>query len=912
MDKHGAAVSHDAIPIREVDPPYAGQPGQTRFESVHLVNPDGSLRTWSVCRTVNTKTHPELKLRALSGLLHRLDDGRELALSFVYHDPDARKLALVLPAVLAHTELKEWSRLMAEVAEDTRHPVPRYVRDATTVVGAAALEQYALAPGEAPDAETIAADGNGADRPDGADGTDDSAQERLLLQRERELAEQERALIRMAEGLTSREGDLNRLQDQLDTARVDLELREAEMADHRQPAARADRESRSRADRESRSRTDRESRSRDADRELRSRDSGAARNSGSWTEVGVAQSTDDEATVVGEAPHDAFVANDGSGMVGGGRSHPPPLPLRVSRTGPPPLPWRTRASPPPLSPRRDPEDARRVIGRASEPPPLPKHTASAPLDKDPEPEVLPPAYFAGQRVGQMAIKLIADELWLFVHIEEERAAAFRRGIDLMLQYVEIEDYPVLVLSLVSQSQEPHAIRLALDGHSESDLRVLEHLSRSFRARVALYIGGLYCETLTVATLREGVAQAMADKLVQLPKERTLLSSADAMVRVLHAPPPLWNDDLPFGPARREASTTAAVLAAVEQLTSWLRPEKLAEATLTYCVPRNVIEATIRRVLRAAVVFGIALTDELLKLAVEHRASSDEQSLVRDQIQAFKQRIEQGENDLGSSATRSNWDKLFLLAEAREVVIDDTTRALASAELPPSVRPDATRAQRPLEALPAADLKARLLIEADRLEAIRELCVRGHVSSIELVLSVLDQVPVTELPRAIAYLLLFGEAAGDGLIAALSGDHPSLRQMAALALGRLKLRRALLPLLQQLEAEETAIHAELARAFGDFGPASLRMVVRAIPGATRPDRLVLALAHLANHGSAKDVEKLENDPDSNIAHVARKAMARRSRMEWEDLAVRGQRTLGDSDPAALLSQAFYAEVVKVAI
>jgi hypothetical protein len=187
-----------------------------------------------------------------------------------------------------------------------------------------------------------------------------------------------------------------------------------------------------------------------------------------------------------------------------------------------------------------------------------------------------------------------------------------------------------------------------------------------------------------------------------------------------------------------------------------------------------------------------------------------------------------------------------------------------------------------------------------------------VSSIELVLSVLDQVPVTELPRAIAYLLLFGEAAGDGLIAALSGDHPSLRQMAALALGRLKLRRALLPLLQQLEAEETAIHAELARAFGDFGPASLRMVVRAIPGATRPDRLVLALAHLANHGSAKDVEKLENDPDSNIAHVARKAMARRSRMEWEDLAVRGQRTLGDSDPAALLSQAFYAEVVKVAI
>jgi hypothetical protein len=75
---------------------------------------------------------------------------------------------------------------------------------------------------------------------------------------------------------------------------------------------------------------------------------------------------------------------------------------------------------------------------------------------------------------------------------------------------------------------------------------------------------------------------------------------------------------------------------------------------------------------------------------------------------------------------------------------------------------------------------------------------------------------------------------------------------------------------------------------------------------------LALAHLANHGSAQEVEKLENDPAPEIAAAARKAMAKRSRMEWEDLAVRGQRTLGDADPAALLSQAFYAEVTKVAI
>src|SRR3954447_24612097 len=103
---HGGAATADTA-AHATDGPYTGTPGQTRYESVHLVQPDGSLRSIAVCRAVNVKTHPELKARVLSGLLHRLDDGRELALPFVYHDPDARKFALVVAPVLAHTELKE-------------------------------------------------------------------------------------------------------------------------------------------------------------------------------------------------------------------------------------------------------------------------------------------------------------------------------------------------------------------------------------------------------------------------------------------------------------------------------------------------------------------------------------------------------------------------------------------------------------------------------------------------------------------------------------------------------------------------------------------------------------------------------------------------------------------------------------
>ena len=855
MEERETATSHDAIPIRDREAPYAGAAGQTRFENVHLVSSDGSAASISVCRVVNAQTHPELRTRALAGQLHRLEDGRELALSFVYHDPGARKFALVLPAVLAHTELKEWSRLMAEIAEDTRHSVPLYVRDNTTVIGLNALERYVAAPAEEPEPVGEVLDASSGASESEANDARREEREHYLLQRERELAEQERALIRMAEGLTAREGELHRMQEQLDAARAQHDRREEE-----------------------------------------------------WRQISLrAASWQHSANESGHA--DSSVARDGTYA---GHSLPPPLPTTRHRTGPPPLPLRARAVPPPLGAAGH-HDERRPI--TSVPPPLPQHLALAARDKDPVPEVAPPAYFAGQRAGQMAVKLTSDELWLFVQLDEVRAPAFRRGVDLLIQYTEVESYPVLVLSLLGAGENIQPVRLMLDGHSDSDLRVLEHLSRSFRARVAVYIGGVYCETFTVASLREGVAQAISDKLATLPSERPQLTAAEALVRVSHAPPPIANDDLPFGPARREASTTATVAASVEQLASWLRPEKLAEATLTYCIPRNVIDATIRRVLRAAVAFGIALPDDMISLALEHRAARDVQSLVRMQLAGFRQRVEHMENDLGVTATRRNWDQLLDQAARHEVEVDDATRALASATQSsrPLVRADAaTRAPRPFEALTLPELRGKLKEEPERMAAIRELCLRGQASGLEPVLGVLDELPARDIPPAVAHLLLFGASTADGLIAALQSTNPALRQIAALGLGRLKLRRGLTPLIKQLEAEESEIHPELARALGDFGSTGVSAVTQAIPDSTRGERWVLALAHIANHGAAKEVEKLENNADAAVAQAARKAMAKRSRIEWEDLAVREQRSLGESEAAAQLSQAFYAELAKVAI
>lgn len=824
MEKPETANAHDAIPIHDSEPPYAGTCGQTRFEYVHLLAPDGSLASVSLCRAVNVQTHPELRERTLAGTLHRLDDGRELAVPFVYHDPEARKFALVLPEVLAHTELSERARLMTELARDTPYPIPLYVKATTVVIGHAAFAAYIGEPlKEGADA------GPAGERTTSVEVNDDelSERERSLLARERALAEHERALARRDETLTAREQELLR------ATQRSVDLREQKL--FAQPAV----------------------------------------------------ANEDSAPELSAA----------AGMHG--RGHPPPLPASHRRSRPPPLPGRTSRLQP------------LAAGRTSvvhAPPPLPHH---GPLR---EPDVAPPAYFAGQRTGQLALRLVADELWLFVHVEDADAEPLRRGLELYLQYIEVEAYPVMIVTLLASAPESTPLRLVLDGYSEADQRVLEHLSRSFRARVALYVRRRYAETLTVSALREGVAQAISDRLSELPKEPPPIGASDALLRVQLTPPPLTNDDLPFGPARREASTTSSVRAAVAQLAAWLSPEKLREATMLYCTPRNVIEATMRRVLRTAVAFGVALPDALLELAVEQRVARDAGSLLRAQLQAFQQRVAQGDNDLGPEATRKNWERLFTQAASHNVEVDESLREWSRTreDVPPKTSLDLAYMRRDLHELTHEELLERLEQPEQRVAVIEELCLRGHAGDLAPVLGALPKLEREQLPAAMAHLLLMGELAGDGLISMLDSDRAELRQLAALALGKLRLKRALPRLITLLQNDNTPIQPEIARAIGDYAAAAARPLAEAVILGPYPDRLVVALAHVANRGGVQAVEKLENAPEPTLAQVARKAMASRSRIEWEDLAVRQQRTLEEADATTLLSQAFYAAVPKVAI
>jgi hypothetical protein len=520
----------------------------------------------------------------------------------------------------------------------------------------------------------------------------------------------------------------------------------------------------------------------------------------------------------------------------------------------------------------------------------------------------PPVRFLATAEVQMSVVLDQDP-WLFVRVAPEQAQVFDTGSDLLVQYIEIEGYPVAFLVLVDEHEGTQTVKRAvLDPLKEQDRQVLEALERSYCAHVALYVGDEYQRTFEVAAFRESVARSILQQVAGMTAEPAV-SSAEALKRASEAPPPLSHPDLPFGPPRRGPTGFESLVSAVRRLDDWMKPEKLQEAILVYSVPQHVIDASVKRVLEAALKTGAALTGELLSRAVRYGMAVDEASVVRQQISAFTAQIESSSVDPAAESTRDNCLRLGAAAETYRLELPAPIRRLAGTG---GRAPEkAERPEPPAEALSTSDLLEDLKRDEPDPEVAIELCRLRDPAVLAKVFKALVRMEAADVLRVMAHVLPMGENAAELLIAALSSGSAAMRQGSALVLGKLQLRRAITPLVKQLQAEETGMWPEIARALGEFGPSALRRVVVLLRESRGPDqRIVLVLSHLANRGCEKEVEDLEKDLNPRVASATRKATAQRSNVEWDDLAVRGKGVLTDETPAAGLSHIFYSEAATV--
>ncbi len=112
------------------------------MEGVRVFRTDREPVEIDVFRVVNVGEHPELREPALSGTLHRLDDGEVVDVPFIYHDPDAQDFVLVIPPGARSRELSERAKLLDSLMKEHDEDVPDYVRHFAIVFGRHSLASH--------------------------------------------------------------------------------------------------------------------------------------------------------------------------------------------------------------------------------------------------------------------------------------------------------------------------------------------------------------------------------------------------------------------------------------------------------------------------------------------------------------------------------------------------------------------------------------------------------------------------------------------------------------------------------------------------------------------------------------------------------------------------------------------------
>ena len=536
-------------PASPEEPPYEGELGRTRLETVHVTIPGGFVRSVQVYTGVNVATDPQLRDAATSGALHRFEGGEELAIPFVFHDPGARKLALVLPETLRHRELPERARLLERLSQDTQHAIPPYVREARVVIGVAELASYLdSVTGAAAEAlREQEAELERRERETGSRESDVERRERESIGREAELeqrredlekqverlVEREKRLHGRAEDVTRREDEVRLLTEELERGRSELEAREKELERRLEELERREGEL---ADRQAQ-----------VPPRPRSAPPPATGSVAPPPPSGVTDVSDDDVEeiediepvetdagleladaveMLDEEDRDRISASDVEEIVDDDDVEEiEDIDAVREVTG-------VEAAPEPRTDENEVREAKTQVARS----------------EIPGPDVAPPPRFLEDREIQMMARHAAGGVWLFVRLTEGREDAFRDDdTDLLVQLSVVQGYPVVMLALVERKGDrPYVRHAAIDPQDGEGRRVLDALRKDFSATAALFRpDGAFERTVEVSAPPRRVNVAMVVERIDRMQESPEIDAGTAIERALAVPPPVRESGMPF-------------------------------------------------------------------------------------------------------------------------------------------------------------------------------------------------------------------------------------------------------------------------------------------------------------------------------------------------------------------------------
>ncbi|MEZ4392136.1 MAG: hypothetical protein R3A48_13655 [Polyangiales bacterium] len=462
----------------------------------------------------------------------------------------------------------------------------------------------------------------------------------------------------------------------------------------------------------------------------------------------------------------------------------------------------------------------------------------------------------------------------------------------------------LPLALLTVAGDRGAVtRVVLDITRPEDHAVLEALGREFRVRVEVVnstghsLGGHPCgapseaiaqRALEVLNKRDpGVDSARAHEAARLIAEGVRWSEVDVAAVS-------FDEDSVLA----TADSVESALAAYEPLLSRLRADRFSLAT---GVAPSVIEASGRRLVFAALRCGVLLSPAFIQFGIHHGVATDEKALASRALTTYARSLEGGPESIGRDGIGASqaWSPLLAWAERLDVPVPEAARDAVAAVYDPDA-PDATPALDPREppdasAYATMDLKtlsAWLTHPVAVTAAAGELVRRDPTKHVVELRKAMRLLPAKELAALGPTLLTFGDALADFWVELLASRRHRVVTVACAAVGALKLRRALTPLVQRTMLPESDAWRLSGWAAGELGAAATRAVTRL--DHPDPERVAWLLAHAVRNGAAREIERARAGANSAFSDAATRALTLQDEARRYDESLRAGTAEGEAE------------------
>jgi hypothetical protein len=834
-------------------PVYAGSLGRTTARTALYNCPCGYRYALEVFSSIDVDERADLVQQLLDGNLNQGTCpycGRHATVDSrcVLHVPTRRRLVLYLPESQRHAELEARGSLLAELSRDPGEGLPDYVVGFDVAFGPRNLRGVLSARSDAgSEREASGLVGEVQERARQLE-----ERERTLASREQRLGELDTELRSRADGLEEKMAEVDRRMREIAELERELEAQSCELERRRghveEFAAQLERRG---APDEPRPEAPRDAFARQVEPPAPERIEGAVAPSAAAGEVHAVADEDvvEEAEIIDEQP----VAED-----------------RIP-TKPP--------SPEPAARRRTGGRGRRSGRR----PPAARGLSEEVREALSSPE-------------RRFMRLETDRVELFAVTTDKAMLRDPKSTSVRFRVHQVDDesgYPWIVLSAAVRPRgaKAHLFRWILDYRVRVHRRILGRLGERCRATITLTSPELDREASFAAANRiEGNIKSIAADL-----ERFFLENPDVaspapvdeqgvMQRLLEE----LKKPLPFhGRYVEHHDTHAGIVRALEDLHEWSSPENVRRLVRIYSFPLEGIATIKRRILARAVSAGLDLPGSLPEDAISMGLADDVPALVSHSLGAFLATC-QSDTDLDDEAIARNWRRLVDAALRHEVPLAPEVVEMAVEHL------DAEEAARipgadqvvQLDATAPAELPDEVLVRwlhrpSRRAAAARELLARGAPEGVDAVADVASGMDASDLLEIVPVLLEMDDVGESFFFDALKSDAPFLRVAAAVGLGRLKLRTALVPLINAMcEHEEPEWKVE-ALVLSRYGKAAIRTVEQFLRNPRGcDDRLVFAVGALSVGGCEEQVSKLTSDSDLGVASLARKGWEKRHGIQVE--------------------------------